>query len=351
VQEKHQLGSPVIEIDPAKPLKAIRHWPRHSVHSSTSRHNAMTKYLYILCDSGLANRMHAILGAKRLAELTGRQLRIYWPVNQFCGARFKHLFQYTQGGITEDMFVKSDAIVDLLSTRNRVKVYNCGLDETSVMEREQVRRDDPEDILVIKSWYAPKFWDEGFTPVKEYMRRYMAATFVPHPELLDHASTPAFRVGMHIRYGDKKPAEGQTIAWEDYTVQLFGISSPSRFVDAYVELTCHFRACGLPLAIFVASTNGSIEKMFSERGDRYLVRVTCQEKPQHNTWTVAGMKASVRDLFSLAQCHVVLGSYYSQFSQAAGELYGSPVIEVGTQGWMEKMAAVLPSKQIFNEKA
>jgi hypothetical protein len=307
----------------------------------------MSKYLYILCDSGLANRMHAILGAKRLAELTGRQLRIYWPVNQFCGARFKRLFRYTQDGITEDMFVKSDAISDLLSTRNRVRVYNCGVDATRVMESEQIQHDDVEEHLVIKSWYAPKFWDEGFAPVKDYMRRYMAAVFVPHTDLLPASQYPVFRVGMHIRYGDKKMTEGHTTEWDAHTVQTYGISAPGRFVEAYQRL----RHLTLPFSIFVASTNAGIEQMFADRGVTDGVAIGYLPKAVQNTWTVAGMKEAVRDLWSLAQCHVILGSYYSQFSQVAGELFGSPVIEVGTQGWMEKMEAVLPSKQIFNEKA
>jgi hypothetical protein len=294
----------------------------------------MTKYLYICCDAGLANRMHAITGAHRLAAMLGRELRIYWPITQCCGARFRHLF--VPGTISEDQFVQPAEIRDtLLATKTRVKWYCCGLESegTRTMDAEQLRADDKEQVVAVKAWYIPKLFTESYAAPKQYIREHMATLFMPRPEIYTGRPRISRQIGMHIRYGDLLPS-GE---WDANTVHTFGISTADKFVEAA-------RRCrhALPTAsIHVASPNAEIEKMFVDRLDCPEHPVTRNEKALHNMWTVGGMREAVKDLWTLASSDLVLGSHASQYSQVAGELFNRPMVEIGTRECTERLNAEL----------
>ena len=108
----------------------------------------MTKYLHIVCDAGLANRLHAIVGAQDIAHVTGRELIIHWPVNRECGAPFKRLFKnpVDSHGQPRYTFATREHVLALLSTRTCVKVYNCGYHNlpTETDECYRVAADPPD---------------------------------------------------------------------------------------------------------------------------------------------------------------------------------------------------------------
>lgn len=45
-----------------------------------------------VCHAGMANRLRAHIIAEYLADLSGRHLATYWPINKHCGARYTELF-------------------------------------------------------------------------------------------------------------------------------------------------------------------------------------------------------------------------------------------------------------------
>jgi hypothetical protein len=292
----------------------------------------MQRQLYVLCNAGLANRLHAIAGAKHIAGQTGRQLKVWWPVNHHLGAPFKRLFE------NQFDFVLKDEIDALLTTENRVKVYNCGhdLEHTNVDEHYNVMGDDEDEIVVIKSWYIPKFKHVRHKSLMPYVVRFLRE-LEPVDEikaLVARNTWPAQHpvVGLHIRYSDFKP--GDTTAWDDQITARYARSNVAAFVK------CVHRIRSVPelsdTQFFVASPNPEIEKLFHHNyGAVYLPKTSLGRS------SVLSMREAVADLLLLSRTRFILGSDYSQYSMMASELGCVPLVKVGMPGSDEQLEKLM----------
>lgn len=296
------------------------------------------KSLYILCNAGLANRLHAIAGAKYIAQQTGRNLKVWWPVNHHLGAQFKRLFK------NQDLdFVKQDEIQALLDNENRVKVYNCGYNvlKTEVPECYEVMGDDAEEIVAIKTYYTPRFKHLHEASIAPHVVRFLRE-LSPVDEVLDLMQPylglwkRGCPIGLHIRYGDYAP--GQPGQWDKDNVALYARSGVNSFKAAADQILAQH-----PVAtFFVTSINPAIELELV----MYLneTNVGFQPKTNAGRHTVLGMREALADLILLSRCNFIVGSDYSQFTQAAAELGCIPVVRAGNPKYEEQLSKLIETR-------
>lgn len=283
----------------------------------------MKSQLFILCNAGLANRLHCIAGAKYIAQHTGRELKVWWPCNHHLNARFSRLFKNTNL-----QFVHQEDIDNLLMTENRVKFYNCGFNvlKTEVPECYEIMGDDPEEIVCIKSYYTPKFKHLREVTMSPHMVRFIRELdpvdqvneiVNPYAKLFGYPV-----VGLHIRYGDYLP--GQPGQWDANNVKLYAKSGVSAFelmIDRILDAKPDTK-------FFVASINAAIEDRLRDR--YHPSRIVSQPKVLEGRNSVCGMREAVADMILLSKCRFLIGSDYSQFTLASAELGCIPLVRAGT---------------------
>lgn len=294
----------------------------------------MKKYLHIICDAGLANRIHAMFGAMIIARRLGRQLVVHWPVNDECGAKFKQLFGIeNEKGLVWPEIVWADrhTRADLLSTRATVRVFNCGRhDEPYCSEEWRYVEDSNHEHIVIKSWCMPHFKD--MTPM-DFCELKMST----QAEIKKLYPLPAIapllkfrpRIGMHIRYGDRIP---NTNEFDKKTMHYYGLSPLEQFVKA-MKIVSEY-----DVEFYISSPSNAVITALEDQAGQLGMKCTSLVKPHDCRNTVPGMREAVADLWHLGDCNLVLGSYWSQFSELAVELVGeyrnSPeLLLIGTRGW------------------
>ena len=291
------------------------------------------RLLCCFCDAGLANRMHAIAGARTIAEHTDRRLVVWWPLNEFIGARFDQLFK-VDSAVTymEDAYSFADM---LCSTRNRVKVYNCGVDATATDDWQRVCLTDPEEVVVIKSWYVPRFGGAG-APADFWQRTMhnLRQTFQFSDTLKDELAGRLSDInpyllaaqgdlfGVHIRYGDRMAG---TSAWDHQVVRRYEKSSAEAFIVA-MEQILNAR----PEARFVLSCyNPDITKRLVDQFGSFRIYTA---PPGLDRSTLPGIRNDAAEMFLLGMhTQFVIGSHYSQFSQVAAEYYRRPLVIAGSE--------------------
>ena len=301
------------------------------------------KLLYSLCDSGLANRMHAIAGASVIAEQTDRQLQVWWPVNACVGCSFERLFVVPPD--LEVYSAPSTFYTPLLDTKTRVKVYNCGVDATETNEWQQVALNDVEDIVAIKSWYVPRFGGAGapsnhWQSVMATMRRIfqfsdeLKSIMLPRLASINKMALDARGnlFGVHIRYGDRIPDHS---AWNHQVVRRYAKSDVLSFCAAMDHI---LRA--RPDAKFVlASYNPEITTYMLEHYGEDRIYTT---PPAPDRSTIAGMMNDAAEMFLLGMhTQFIVGSVYSQYSQVAAEYYGRPLVIAGSETMQDDLHKLL----------
>ena len=278
--------------------------------------------LYIFCDAGLANRMNAIAGAKVIADRTKRKLFCYWPGNRFVGADFDDLFTWNEFNP-----IRAGALDNLFATRNRVKFYNCGVDETATSEWQFVEGDEKEEIVCIKSWYSPRqkplnnhsrgliilALPHLFRPSEKLKRDYM----LPILNDLHKFKGDAPLVGVHIRHGDRKI--DNATEWDPVVVNRYAKSSTKEFERA-MEAVLDVR----PYAKFyLASYNYDIAVNMSVAFGQDKVFTL---KPGVGREYYDGIMHDAAELLTLGlHSEFIIGSHYSQFSQVAAEYHNRPL--------------------------
>jgi hypothetical protein len=294
----------------------------------------VVKQLYIFCDSGLANRLHALAGAQRIADSTGRQLRVYWPLNSGLNAKFKRLFS------NQIDFVDRIAIDRLLSNQIRVKFYNSGVNSPPVAAWTDVLRDDLEHIVAIKSWACPKFKDESPQDAQIGMSSYLRR-LKPAPEVLDLVNKYAdflkptqYNVGVHIRHGWNPTSYGHD-QWNSHTASTYGVSRIEDFERAMLAILSQRPAT----KFFLSALNPKTEHLFKTKFSQDVVYT--MPKSGDYSRTVLGMREALADLIMLSRTNFVLGTYWSQFSQCAAEYGNILLLEVGTPGVLQKIEELI----------
>jgi hypothetical protein len=229
----------------------------------------------------------------------------------------------------------------LLETETRVKFYDCGPKEDASSGGYNVERDDPHDIIAIKTWYVPKFRGEGFQDVLPEVLPTVRG-FKPVPEVVDMVKEAIKRIdgwcndgmlfGVHIRYGDVRQYNPNE--WDEAIIKRYAASSVFAFNVAIERVLTRFPEA----KFFLVSPNVEIENRFRAT---YLDRVYSPLKSTEGRLGVRGMREALVDLLLLAQTDLILGSDFSQFSKAASELGNVPLVQVGNWCWEHKLDHLL----------
>jgi len=288
------------------------------------------RILVSLCDAGLANRMNAIAGAVIISDQTGRKLHVYWPLNRFVGATATSLFDWPHSIVLFSDYNVSDTMRAMLATRNRVKFYNCGVDETATNDWRMVLPHDDEEIVCIKSWYTPAvFPQDSEQTERARVALRMRGLFKPSAPLnsliearwknLSERAAARPVVGVHIRYGDRKP--GSFTEWDPKTVDAYSRSTLEDFYKM-MDLTLSIRPDTM---FYLASYNPDITtQVLAKYGTDRIFTVT--PGPGRNTPT--GMMSDASELLTLGSfSKFVIGTDWSQFSTVAAEYGKCPFIE------------------------
>jgi len=244
--------------------------------------------------AGLGNRMRALDSMLPLARKFGAELRILWPLYCELNCRFEDLFEVPEGV----------SRIDTIGWGVREKLRVLAHRVTSQLFIDQARMTrlvaagyDFDDL----SGYATVFiktytrFRESPAPYRDFvpiasLRRVIAA--LPLDERF---------VGVHIRRGDNDVAAAQS------PVELF-VESMKREIELDEEVR-----------FFVATDSPEVEAQLRELFGR---RITSHPKASLDRNAPQGIRDGVVDLYGLARCRKVLGSYWSSFSETAAALGG-----------------------------
>ena len=304
------------------------------------------RLLYVLCDGGLANRMNAIAGAKVVADRTGRQLRIWWPMNDCLAASFETLFEPLAPEIAR--IATTADMLEVFDTSARTKFYNCGTvygkdnENTTSEEWLNVAAQDEHEIVCIKCWYRPQLAGAKHEHTKamlnlrsmfrysDELRRVMGWMSAGIRSFAEENVGPL--VGVHIRHGD--PVAPGSSEWDQRTLANYKGSTMPDFVDAInTVLTINPKS-----RFVVTSHNHSLTLDLGLRFPEcvYGLPPTCGRH------TETGMLQDAAHLFLLGMhSEFVIGSYWSQFSSVAAECHCLPLVIAGTEHMVDKIKELL----------
>lgn len=244
--------------------------------------------IIVVPGGGLCNRMRALASALTLAEEYHKPCLVLWQLSDDCRCGFYRLFRRIRAVPVTVINYRSRYTVAVFARLSSVRYINA-----EITDAEKIRSDLSENKTVFISTYN-RFYDvqhfKMLVPVKSLQRKA--------EQMISGKETGQF-VGLHIRRTDHAGAI-------EY--------SPSElFAERMKEFPPQQR-------FFLATDSPEEERYFLERfGDRILynhdkvLRRDCSR----------GIRDGMVDLLCLNKCGIILGSYYSSFSQTAAD-WGTP---------------------------
>ena len=249
---------------------------------------------------GLCNRMRTLDAAVALSRKLNRPLIINWRMDDRLNCRLSELFDYKDGHgqIEEHLYL---GLFHRLRRRARIAVLQLTggiyLQQATVEAylREGRSFEDLKDSrkIFISTWdqfYPSNQLAQNFVPVKALLTKIEALT-------LDKDNL----VGVHIRRTDHGPSSERSPLW--------------RFVELMDEEIRHDPG----VQFFVASDSHADEARLL---DRFPGRIITHPKKSLDRNDPRAIKDAVVDLYCLAACRKLLGSYRSSFSDVAWKLRG-----------------------------
>ncbi|MBD5545414.1 MAG: hypothetical protein HDR01_14535 [Lachnospiraceae bacterium] len=251
---------------------------------------------------GLCNRMRAINSAYMLAKERGDSLTVIWFNNPELNCPF------------EELFLPSTElrVINIYSKWNLKKLWYqfC----FSFISNESIKAHKGDGLL--EEAYRKKLpkniyiaTEEHFYPCHEY------GLFIPTKALqaqinkLTH-SFGSHPVGVHIRRTDNKPA-------------IDG-SSTNAFVQAMKKELEAF-----PDTMFYLATDDlSEEEQLREIFPDCIISNECRDLSRNS---ISGIKDALVDLWCLSETTLIIGSFFSSFTDIAADLKGIPKIIAGAK--------------------
>jgi hypothetical protein len=261
--------------------------------------------------AGLCNRMREMACAMALATASGQPLVVYWLKNRYLNCSFGRLFEPIEGVRVVDVETdRSRALFDIDSLRYRLETLREPIDLFLGNEQIQAYKADGVDLVplvakakhcVIITYYS--FFEaaplgEHFRPRKDILAEVERTTTGLDPGAL---------VGVHIRGTDNTEA-----------VERSPLESFFKRMQQRVEEHPETR-------FFLATDDPTTELRVNER---FPGRVTARPKVFARD-RAEGVRDALIDLLILARCPLILGSYWSSFTEVAAELGGARLEIVG----------------------
>lgn len=273
---------------------------------------------------GLCNRMRALDSALALGRAASVPVRLAWSINADLGCPFLELFEPIPGlesveSKIENTAVTSQTTTDFREIAKRLKplvgfvknvrktlkaIRNAGSAGRELGREDTLYYSDkPEKLTALASRYDLRIetFERFFFGAQDYQG------FKPTPEItrrVDALSLTARNVvGVHIRRGDSRVAIAHS------PIQYFIASMRAKYK---ADTTTEF---------FVASDSPTVE---DELEREFPGRIIRQPKGSYSREDPVGVKHAMVDLYCLASCRHLIGSYWSSFTDTAYELGKMP---------------------------
>lgn len=249
--------------------------------------------------AGLCNRLRAIASAISLAEASNNKVHVIWEVNRGCNSRFSDLFELP-AEITRLTELNSGSEIAAINRRvpqlfSRYK--NCYIYQDVIGQIV-----NQQDWLTLTSKFRHLYistWNCFFQPSSKLPFHLI----IPRKHIREVIEANNFdnMIGVHVRRSDNKEAISH---------------SP---IEGFVEqINAEIKADD-KLEFFLATDEPSVEV---EMEKEFPGRIVTHKKSSLDRNDQKAIRDAVIDLFSLASCRKLIGSYYSSFSQTAADIYG-----------------------------
>ncbi len=264
--------------------------------------------LSIVPIGGLANRMRVVMSALRLAGDLPVRIRIIWCASNECKAAWGDLFQPFEH---PDVQMIDGTYKDTVATKRNLYLprwmrwgeYDKQIENFAPGKQSMADLMGRYESLYISTCYALGDYDSSkvgmvFRPLQELKDKVKVITkdFTPHT------------IGVHIRRKDNTEA-----------ILHSPLSAFCQRIDAYLKEHDDGK-------VFLCTDDMAVKNYFRQRyTDRLITNNVKLERK-----SPMGIKDAVLDLWCLAETSLVLGSYYSSFSDTAAEIGGQPLEIINT---------------------
>ncbi len=270
--------------------------------------------------AGLANRMRALDSALAMGREAGAEVRLRWAVDPDLGCAFEELFDPIPGLAWVENFrpLKIAHEYDPMRNALRRSKVAVGLVKIARALRKTVKNagssrrylglhdveallPHPEKILDLCKRYDveirtfSRFWRGerdfvGFRPAAEVQK------------IIDRYAR-AGAIGVHIRRGDNV------------------ISIANSPLEAFVARMESLLSSDPAVRFYVATDS---DEVMDELAKRFGSRISAHPKRSLDRHDPLAIKDALVDLYCLASCDRIIGSYWSSFTDVASEIRGIP---------------------------
>lgn len=239
--------------------------------------------LYNARSNGLGNRLRATLGARNLAEATGRHLFVVWPTGPLFQPRFSDLWE---GRIGTPM--------PLLASQALAKVFPYRTEDL-----RDIRSHDAAPLWQIRTGSALQVPD-GVRDWEVDLRELR-----PVPAIAERIER------THALFGDE-PYIGVQVRSHAVSHDKTRTASPAEWFRARLD---EVRAQAPDVRFFLSCDQPQVQEEFVAR---YPGSVALADKGGYNT--VAGVQSAVADSYLLASAGYIIGPAHSSFVELAVRL-------------------------------
>lgn len=249
---------------------------------------------------GLANRMRVLDSGLMFAEAVKRPVVVIWNVNRELGARFDELFGSVPN--VKVINIARDKVIGKFCSyvlRVYIKLFAFKVPDSQILAWKQANL-DVQDLLKHKSvyfWTWEAFWvsDRAFRDLRP----------VAHIKKATENIVAGDMIGIHIRRTDN--------------VESIAQSPTQLFVDAIEQ-----EVSNDPRVKFFLATDDAKEEEFLQK--QFPNRMVLHKKQSLDRKESKAIQEAAIDLYCLARCKKIYGTYWSSFSEAAAKIGGIELV-------------------------
>lgn len=255
---------------------------------------------------GLCNRMRTLDAAFALAQQLQRELHVAWPLRSNLNCRFDALFELPSA-ITHMNQFRDPKWLRSWRLRRYKKSFERFFDEAEMSELAR-QRFAFESIATYRSVAIRTF--ERFHPTRSRFAEFIPIAPI-QKQIASCVGSGSEMVGVHIRRTDNK--------------RSIESSPTAKFIACMRdELNANSDTR------FFLATDSPAEEMQLHK--EFPGRIVTHPKISLARNDPKAIVDAVIDLYCLARCRKLIGSFYSSFTDTAAELYGTQLLIAQTEG-------------------
>lgn len=262
---------------------------------------ARAKRIIVVPRGGLGNRLRVVAATRHFAQVYGRNLLVLWNLNPELNCRYETLFRSHPAMQVCNVNRHVARLIEVVcGAIPRWLAGNVDCFDDGTLERMTTRLHHEGDVFsrflifsVNSEFYGPGLEPAWFVPVDNLAVTIntVCAGYAPHT------------IGVHIRRQDNELAKqySQTSVFVEMMKEAVADDAGTRF---YLSTDC-------------PETEAYLRQIFG-------ARIISREKSLDRNDSSA-IKDALVDLFCLSRTNLILGSYWSSFSDIAAQLGGVPL--------------------------